>query len=188
MGGGVWHRTEHPPDPPDSPLWGAASPQPMVREVVMPSPCWVSAGGVCVAGFIPTGNNTSLVWGFVCPIKEVPQGLLLSQSKRDREERWQLAPAGKTVALSWEGGMKKPSLNHECNQISWLFREGMWDLRRVLGRVLPNCWHCREASDACLSPRSLTVLQLFPPPCTPGCESNRGSWIWLMPDIRVPEH
>jgi len=72
----------------------------------MPSPRWVSAGERVVLGFIPTGNNTALTWGVSCPIEGVPQGLLLSQSKREHEGRWQPAPAGNTVALSWEGGMK----------------------------------------------------------------------------------
>lgn len=63
----------------------------------------------CVAlGFISTGNNTALIWGFAHPMEGVLPGLLLSQSRQERVGRWQPAPAGKTVALSWEGGMKNP--------------------------------------------------------------------------------
>lgn len=101
------------PQPPQTPCrGGAAGPQPAalaLREVVLPSPPWVSERGCVALGFIPTGNNTSLVLGFVCPIEGVLRRLLLSQSKREREGRWQPAPAGKTVALSWEGGMKNPA-------------------------------------------------------------------------------
>lgn len=91
---------------------GAAGPQPTVLalgELVMPSPRWVSARGCVALGFTPTGNNTALIWGFACPMEGVPQGLLLSQSRQERAGRWQPAPAGKTVALSWEGGMKNPA-------------------------------------------------------------------------------
>lgn len=103
----------HPATPPRTPCHGPpASLQPAVlalQEVVMPSPRWGSARGCVALGFIPTGNNTALFLGFACPIEGVPQGLLLSQSKQEREGRWQLAPAGKTVALSWEGGIKNPA-------------------------------------------------------------------------------
>lgn len=163
----------------------------------MPSPCWVSARGCVALGFIPTGDNTALILGFACPIEGVLQGLLLPQSKQEREGRWQLAPAGKTVALSWEGGMKNPAWTAERNQIPWLFREGMRDLGKVFGRVLPNHWRCGGVSGCsmmqprCPSPATQNPSQCSsssPPLCTLGCKSNRGSWIWLMPEIRVPKH